>query len=173
MRAPNGASRKRKTAANGRTLDRAKAKLAALSAKLVALSRDTSSIEQYIEVGPKTVLIKLRREAVLQALFPKRGPGRPRKEEYLDDGLPSWRHEDFATLEHGLRYWNRVRRQQGRTPDVERNQSLKEGYLAAKCRNVKMRDFAKQWFREQHGREATLDDVRTVERQIDRLLKKR
>jgi hypothetical protein len=68
--------------------------------------------------------------------------------------------------------WNWQRRHWGRTPDQDRNQSLLDGYGVAKSQGVTMRDFAKQWFRQWYGREATLDDIKTVERQIDRLLKK-
>jgi hypothetical protein len=44
--------------------------------------------------------------------------------------------------------------------------------LATKGEGVTMRAFAKQWFRQWHGREATLDEVRSVERQLDRLKRK-
>jgi hypothetical protein len=106
--------------------------------------------------------------------FYKRGPGRPR--------LPSWDEimpwetilgSDACREAEARAFWVRwQRRHHGRRADQERNRSLLEGYRAAKSQGVTMRAFVKKWFHEQHGREATPDDVSTVERQIDRLLKK-
>jgi hypothetical protein len=70
------------------------------------------------------------------------------------------------------RWWRWRRQRQGRPSNQERNRSLLQGYRAAQCHGMTMRAFAKQWFRKRYGREATLDDIRTVERQIGRLLKK-
>jgi len=48
---------------------------------------------------------------------------------------------------------------------------MRDGY-ATKPQGMTMRAFVEQWFREWYRREATPDDVRTVERQLARLLKK-
>jgi hypothetical protein len=68
------------------------------------------------------------------------------------------------------RLW-RWQRRGGRPPDQECNQSLLEGY-AAKPQGMTKRAFAKDWYRKRHGREATLDNLPSVERRITRLLKK-
>jgi hypothetical protein len=110
---------------------------------------------------------------LLDPAFYKRRPGRPSLPSW-DDILP-W--EKILGVEGCLEadaraFWVRwQRRQQGRPAQQERNQSLLEGY-ATKPKGMTMRAFAKKWFREQHGRDPTLDDVRTVERQLARLLKK-
>ena len=106
--------------------------------------------------------------------FYKRRPGRPRLPSW-DDILP-WSEilgpDDLAAAEAKAAMWRWRRRREGRPPNRERNQALLEGYRVAKSHGMTMRAFAKQWFRECYGCEATPDEVRTVERQIARLLKK-
>jgi hypothetical protein len=110
---------------------------------------------------------------LLSADFFKRRPGRPRLPSWDDlwlfqmDRPPSW--DDI----YGADAWRGPLPQRGgKPPGRERNQSLIEGYRAAESQAMTMRAFAKQWYRERHGRDATLDDVLTVERQIARLSKK-
>jgi hypothetical protein len=107
----------------------------------------------------------------------KRGPGRPRlwsleeiMQEY-EEIVP----EDRMMMESRERAWRRQRQHQGRPSDKTRNQSLLEGWRAAKSQGMTMRAFVKKWLRAYHGREATpddVDDIRTVERRLNRLLKK-
>jgi hypothetical protein len=110
---------------------------------------------------------------LLDPNFYKRGPGRPR--------LPSW--DDLWLFQHrrpptdddiyGADAWRGPDpRREGRPTEQDRNQSLLSGYFAAKRQGQTMRDFAGQWFQEWYRRTPTIDDVRTVERQIARLLKK-
>jgi hypothetical protein len=98
--------------------------------------------------------------------FFKRRPGRPRLPSW-DEILPSW--DDI----YGADAWRGPLPQRGGRPlQQERNQSLLEGYRAAKSQGVTKRAFVKQWYRKRHEREATPDDVPTLERQLTRLLKK-
>jgi hypothetical protein len=60
---------------------------------------------------------------------------------------------------------------QGRPSNKARNQSLLEGSHAAKNQGMTKRSFEKQWFREWHGHEPTDQEVQTVERRLNRLLK--
>ena len=147
---PNGAARKRKTAAAGTASDRARRKLA-------AWGWDKPSIEQYIEGFSETLL---------DMLFPKQRRGRPRLLSW-DDILPSW--ESI----YGADAWRGPLPQRGGRPSQqERNQSLCEGWPLAESQGMTKRAFVKQWYRKRHGREATPDYVPTLERQLTRLLKK-
>lgn len=109
---------------------------------------------------------------LLEPDFFKRRPGRPRLPSWDDLWLfqkhrpPSW--DDI----YGADAWRGpLPGRTGRPPQHERNQSLLDGY-ATKPKGMTMRAFAKKWFRQRRGRDPTLDDVRTVERQLARLLKK-
>jgi hypothetical protein len=119
-----------------------------------ARAKFAAKIEQYIKDRERIS------ETVLNAK-PRRG--RPRKER---PRRLTWAER------RGTWARNWLRRRQGRTPDHERNQSLKYGYLAAKSQGMKMRAFVRTWFREWHGCEPTPEEVKSTERQIDRLLKK-
>ena len=105
--------------------------------------------------------------------FYKRRPGRPvcRPGTTYCPGPKSWALTILRPLRprRDVALATAARRQ---TAERERNQALLEGYRVAKSHGMTMRAFAKQWFRECYGCEATPDEVRTVERQIARLLKK-
>jgi hypothetical protein len=142
--------------------------------KLAARKRKTAAIARASR--PRIHLPEdFRFTDLLSPEFYKRRPGRPRKED-LDDGLPSWLdimgYKDWSAEQAAQWFWNWQRRHQGRTPDQDTNQSLKDGYLAAKSQGTTMRAFVKKWFRQWHGCEPTPEEVKSKERQIDRLLKK-
>jgi hypothetical protein len=104
--------------------------------------------------------------------FFKRGPGRPRKPSWDD----LWLFQKYRPLSwddlYGADAWRGpLPGRSGRPAQQERNQSMRDGY-ATKPQGMTMRAFVEQWFREWYRREATPDDVRTVERQLARLLKK-
>ena len=104
---------------------------------------------------------------------PKRRPGRPRLPR-----APAWKKirsevlsaEALEYEEEEERLW-RWQRRGGRPPKQQINQSLLDGWRA-KPQGMTKRAFVRKWFRQWHGRAATLDEVQSVERQIDRLLKK-
>jgi len=104
---------------------------------------------------------------LLDPNFFKRGPGKPRLPSW-DDILPSWESIYGADAWYGPGPPQRG----GRPAKQARNQSLLEGWAVAKRQGTAKRAFVRKWIRQWHGRKATLDEVRTVERQIDRLLKK-
>ena len=109
---------------------------------------------------------------LLNSDFFKRGPGRPRKPSWDDlwlfqkDRPPSW--DDI----YGADAWRGPLPQRGGRPAKQvRNQSLLDG-CAAKPQGMTMRGFVRKWFRQWYRRDATPDEVHSVERQIGRLLKK-
>jgi len=109
---------------------------------------------------------------LLDPAFYKRGPGRPRRPSWDDlwlfqkDRPPSW--DDI----YGADAWcGPLPQRGGRPAQQERNLSLLEGYRA-RGKGVTMRAFVKKWFRQWYRRDATPDEIKSVERQIDRLLKK-
>jgi hypothetical protein len=100
---------------------------------------------------------------------PRRKRGRPRLASW-DEIVGELLNVEDAARADAMGWVHRwaTRDRGGRPEDRDLNQKLLEGANEARRHGISLRAFCKSWFANEYGREPTLEDVKVVERRINR-----